>query len=148
MSTYTQILYQIVFATRNRLPVLHKSNRDQLYKLIWKILEDHKCHPYYINGVEDHIHIATDLHPSVALSNLVKDIKVITTKAIKEHKLFPHFECWQEGYGAFTYSIKDKDKLLNYILNQEKHHQSDSSKKELFKLLNEHLVQYDLKYLY
>ncbi|MEQ9313501.1 MAG: transposase [Cytophagales bacterium] len=68
MSTYTQIIYQIVFSTKNRVPVLHKKGRPDLFKYIWGILKNKKCHLYQINGVEDHIHILTHIHPSVALS--------------------------------------------------------------------------------
>ncbi len=54
--TYTQILYQIVFSTKDREQTLTK-NRDTLYKHIWSILNNKKCHLYQIGGVEDHIHI-------------------------------------------------------------------------------------------
>ncbi|MEP0005496.1 MAG: IS200/IS605 family transposase [Balneola sp.] len=108
MSTYTQIIYQIVFSTKNRVPVLHKTGRTDLFKYIWGILKNKKCHLYQINGVEDHIHILTHIHPSVALSQLVKDIKLASSIYIKENKLFFGFDGWQEGYGAFTYSLKEK----------------------------------------
>ncbi|MBO6571590.1 MAG: transposase [Balneola sp.] len=77
---------------------------------------------YQINGVEDHIHILTHIHPSVALSQLVKDIKLASSFYIKENKLFFGFHGWQEGYGAFTYSLKEKERLINYVKNQEEHH--------------------------
>ena len=84
MSTYTQILYQIVFGTKNKEQTLTKNNRDELFKYIWGILKNNKCHLYRINGVEDHIHIFTHLHPTIALSALVKDIKVSSSLYIKE----------------------------------------------------------------
>ena len=59
MSTYTQILYQIVFSTKNRQHSLSKPNRQSLFRIIWSKLEENNCHPYYINGVTDQIHIAT-----------------------------------------------------------------------------------------
>jgi len=91
MSTYTQILYQIVFSTKDRTTTLTKPNRIDLFKYVAGILENKKCHLYQLNGVEDHIHILTHLHPSVALSDLVKDIKLASTKFIKEKGLFPQF---------------------------------------------------------
>jgi putative transposase len=113
MSTYTQILYQIVFSTKKRERTLIKDNRKELFTYIWGILQNKKCHLYRINGVEDHLHIVTHLHPTVALSGLIKDIKVASSGYIKEKALFPDFSAWQEGYGAFTYSIKDKDRLID-----------------------------------
>ncbi|MCB0741409.1 MAG: transposase, partial [Chitinophagaceae bacterium] len=57
MSTYTQILYQIVFSTKYRKPVLLKENRDKLFQYIAGILKNKNCFLYRINGVEDHLHI-------------------------------------------------------------------------------------------
>ena len=147
MSTYTQILYQIVFSTKHRNPCMLKPNRDQLYKYIWGILQNKRCHLYRINGVEDHLHIVTHLHPSVALAGLIKDMKIASSLFIKEQSLFPDFVSWQEGYGAFTYSIKEKDRLINYVKNQEEHHKKSSYKEEFIALLNEHGVAFDEKYL-
>lgn len=147
MSTYTQILYQVVFATKNRERTLSKDKREDLYKYIWGLLQNKKCHLYRINGIEDHIHILLHLHPSIALSDLVKDIKLATCVFIKKEKLFPNFFGWQEGFGAFTYSIKEKDRLIEYIKNQEVHHKTKSFKEEYLNLLKEHNVQFDEKYL-
>lgn len=124
-----------------------KPNRDQLYKYIWGILQNKRCHLYRINGVEDHLHIITHLHPSVALAGLIKDIKIASSLFIKEQSLFPDFVSWQEGYGAFTYSIKERERLINYVKNQEEHHKKSSFKEEFITLLNEHGVTFDEKYL-
>lgn len=146
MSTYTQILYQIVFSTKNRNPTMYKNSRSELFKYIWGILKNKKCHLYRINGVEDHLHIITHLHPSTALSALVKDIKLASSKFIKEQKLFPSFDGWQVGYSAFTYSIEAKEKLIEYVKNQEEHHKNVSFNDELIALLNEHGVEYEEKF--
>ncbi|MGM0745406.1 IS200/IS605 family transposase [Rhodohalobacter sp.] len=147
MSTYTQILYQIVFSTKNRKPVLLKENREKLYKDIWGILKNKNCHLYRINGVEDHLHIITHLHPSISLSNLVKDIKLGSSNYMKENQLFPDFDGWQEGYAAFTYTIKEKEGLIRYVQNQEEHHKKMTFKEELVVLLKEHNVEFNGRYL-
>lgn len=148
MSTYTQIIYQIVFSTKNRAPALQEKNRDKLFKYIWGILKKKNCHLYRINGVEDHLHIVTHIHPSVALSSLVKDIKLASNSFIKEKNLFPLFKGWQKGYGAFTYSINEKDRLIEYVKNQQEHHKMVSFKGEYRTLLEEHVVDFDKKYFF
>ncbi len=147
MSTYTQILYQIVFGTKHHHMTLVKEHREELFKYIWGILENKKCHLYRINGIENHVHILTHLHPSVSLAGLVKDIKLASTKFIKEKNLFPAFEGWQDGYGAFTYSLDAKDNLINYIKNQVEHHREKTFREEYIELLKEHGIEYDEKYL-
>lgn len=147
MSTYTQILYQIVFSTKQREPTLEKHNSKELYKYIWGILKNKNCHLYQIGGVEDHLHIITHLHPSVALSSLVKDIKLASSAYITNQKLFTDFKGWQDGYGAFTYSIDAKENLINYAKNQEEHHKEKTFIDEYKKLLQEHKIEFDEKYL-
>ncbi len=147
MSTYTQILYQIVYSTKRRERVMNKENRPNLFKYLWGVLNKKKCHPYRINGVEDHLHIVTHLHPSVALADLVKDLKLSSTELIKEGILFKDFNGWQEGYGAFTYSIEAKDNLIAYVINQEEHHKKTQFIDEYKTLLKEHEIEFDEKYL-
>ncbi|MBL0097457.1 MAG: IS200/IS605 family transposase [Bacteroidetes bacterium] len=145
--SYTQILYQIVFSTKGRVPCLIKSNRDTLFKYITGIIQQKNCFLYIINGVEDHIHILMDLHPGVCLADIVKEIKVSSSLFIKENNLFPQFKGWNTGYGAFTYSIREKKILINYILNQESHHHKTSSTEEMVCLLKEHEVDFKVEYL-
>jgi len=91
MSTHTQLFYHIVFGTKYRIPCLQKNKRHVLFKYIWGILNNKQCHVYRINGVEDHLHILTHIHPTVALSFLIKDIKLASHSLIKRKKLFPAY---------------------------------------------------------
>jgi putative transposase len=147
MSTYTQILYHIVYSTWNRESTLNSDNRENLFKYVWGILNNKKCHLYRIGGVSDHLHIVTHIHPTVPLALLVKDIKLASTEYIKNKNLFQNFSGWQDGYGAFTYSFRDKDKLIEYVKNQEVHHRIKTFKEELIELLTEHGIEFDEKYL-
>ena len=113
MSTYTQIIYQIVFSTKNRENILLKDNRSKLFEYIVRIFRNNKCHLYRINAVEDHVHIVSHLHPTVALASFVKD----------------------------------KDKLIEYVKNQEEHHRKVTFREEYIALLNEHGIEFDEKYL-
>ena len=144
---YTQIIYQIVFGTKYRSKVLTKDNRSKLFAYMVGIVENKKCHPYQINGIEDHVHIATSLHPTVRLSDLVKDIKMASSIFIKENDLFPLFNRWQVGYSAFTYNYRQKNMIVNYIKKQEKHHKTKEYIIELKKMLEDNGVKWDEKYL-
>jgi putative transposase len=148
MSTYTQILYQIVFGTKMRLPTLQKHGREHLFAYMSAVLKNKNCHCYRVGGVEDHIHIVTHIHPTANLDRLIKDIKLSSTHMIKGDKLFPHFGGWQEGYGAFTYAIEAKENLIRYTMNQEEHHRKVTFREEYIALLKEHQVEFDEKYLF
>jgi putative transposase len=122
MTTYTDINYHLVFGTKHRVPALEKSRRDDLYRFIWGLMKARNCHLYRIGGVEDHVHILTSLHPTVALADLIKEIKTASSSWIKGQRVFPQFENWQDGYGAFTVSAEARPGLIDYIKNQEAHH--------------------------
>lgn len=115
MSTYTQILYQILFPTKNQDKTLIEKDRERLFHFIWRILEKKNCHLYRIGGVEDHLHIITHLHPAVSLATLVKNIKLVTSNFIKTNDLLPNFSDRQEGYDAFTYDCSVKSNLIKYV---------------------------------
>jgi len=146
MSTYNSTLNHIIFATKKRKACLVKAHRPSLYKYINAACSNKQCLIFAINGTEDHIHILFSLHPSVALSDLIKSIKTSSNSIIKENTWFPSFEGWQVGYGHFTYSMDQKMLLENYVLNQEEHHRKFSSKEELHKILIRNNVPYNSMY--
>ena len=146
MSTYTQILYHIVFATKDRLPVLADSRRDDLFKYMNGVIKNSHCRPIWTNGVRDHVHSLLSLHPTVALADLLKDIKVASSIWVKDNKVFPNFVGWQEGYGAFTYSVRDEPELIAYLKRQEEHHRRVSFEEEYKKLLLDAGVKIDERF--
>ncbi len=148
MSTYTQILYQVVFGSKDYTPFLTTENENMFFAYIAGILKNKSCHSYIVGGTSNHIHIITHLHPTVALSAAIKDIKLASHKMILENgALFSHFPGWQVGYGAFTYSISSKARLIRYVENQKDHHNVCSYKEELIHMLKEHSVDFTDEYL-
>jgi putative transposase len=147
MSSYTQIYYHIVFSTKNRARTLSADGREELFRYIWGIVEKHGCRLYRIGGVEDHLHMLMSLHPTVALADLVKDVKVASSLWIAEQGGFQNFTHWQDGYAAFTHSHSEKNRLVEYIQGQAEHHKRVSFHDELKKLLVEAGVEFDERYL-
>ncbi len=147
MSNFRQIFYQIVFSTKDRVPAISEKHEADLYKYIWGVIKNKKCTLYRINGMPDHLHIFSDLHPTVCLSDFVKDIKIASNLWMKESGKFPNFKAWQTGYGAFTYSIREKEMVMNYIRNQKEHHKTENFEEEFRRLLEENDVDFDEKYL-
>jgi len=147
MSSFKQIYYQIIFGTKDRLPTIPESDCDELYKYIWGIIKNKKSKLYRINGVEDHIHIFCDLHPSIALADFIRDIKKDSSFWMKAGGKFRDFKGWQDGYGAFTYSIREKEMMINYVKKQKEHHRKETFYDEYIRLLLENGIEFDEKYL-
>jgi len=148
MSTHTAISYHIVFSTKNRAPVLRRDRREDLFRYIWGITKNRRSHLYRINGVEDHLHILSSLHPTVSLADFVKEIKTGSALWIKANRVFKSFSHWQEGYAALTCSRREIDGLIEYITTQEEHHRKVTFEEEYRKLLLEAGVEFDGRYLF
>ena len=135
MSSYRQLLYHLVFRTKNSTPSIARDHAEQLFSYISGIIRNKNSHLYIVNGTENHLHILTDLHPSMALADFMRELKASTSKWVKEKGIFPLFDGWAEGYGSFTCSYYDLGELLEYIRNQEEHHKKKSFEDEYRNLI-------------
>lgn len=143
MASFRQVLLQIVIRTKRNTRVLNDEGSYDLYNYMSGIINGKKCKVYKINGVEDHIHIICDLHPSLAIADLVKEIKVSSNHWIKKTGLFPGFTEWASGYGVFSYAAEAKKNLVRYVENQKEHHRKVSFEEEYKDLLRRHEIMYD-----
>ncbi len=115
-------LFHIVINTLRREMTLPDDVSEQLYRYIWSIVKSRNCRLLRINGIANHVHLLVELSPTVCLSDLVRDIKQGSSKWAKQQPCFPLFRGWGKEYGAFSCSVRDKDSIVNYIINQREHH--------------------------
>ena len=148
MSAYRQILYHIIFRTKGSEKTISQEHSADLYKYIWGIIKNKNCVLFRINGMEDHIHILSDLHPSIALADYIRDIKVSSAKWMKVSGLFPGFNGWGIKYCALTYSYDKRNTVINYIKKQQEHHKRESFRKEIKRLFKEHGISLDEKWFW
>jgi len=148
MPAYRQILYHIVFRTKGSEKTILQEHQEDLYKYIWGIIKNKNCVLFRINGMEDHIHILSDLHPSVSLADYIRDIKISSSKWMKASGFFPDFKGWGIKYCALTYSYRDRDTIINYIKNQKVHHQKESFQDEVRRLFIEQGIGFDEKWFW
>ena len=146
-NTYTQIHLQIVFAVRFRAALINKTWKDELYKYMTGIVQMQKHKMIIINGVEDHVHMLIGFKPHQSLSDLVQDVKGSSSKWINDRKLTKNKFNWQQGFGAFSYSMDALPNVINYTLNQEEHHKKTIFKDEYKKYLKEYEIEFDERYL-
>ena len=147
-NTYSQIYIHVVFAVKGRTNIIHSSWKDELYKYICGIVNNNKQKVYAINGMPDHIHILLSIKPDVSLSNLMIDMKASSSKWINEKQLVKGKFQWQEGFGAFSCSQSQIDKVIAYINNQEQHHATTTFKTEYIGLLKKFNIEYDERYVF
>ena len=147
-STFSQIYIQTVFAVSNRMSLIKPAFQEDLYKYIAGIVRNQGQKLISINGMLDHIHILIGLKPSIALADLVRDIKADSTTHINRNRWVHGKFTWQEGYGAFSYGHSQLDMIIRYIQNQEHHHKRRSFKNEYLTLLRKFDIAFEDKYVF
>lgn len=146
--TFSQIYIQVVFAVKGRENLLHKTWRDDVFKYMSGIIKGKNQKPIIINGVADHVHLFIGIKPSIAISDLVRDIKNNSTNFINNQKYEYGKFSWQEGFGVFSYSDSQINSVYHYILNQEEHHKKQTFKQEYLAFIEKFGIEYNEKYLF
>jgi REP element-mobilizing transposase RayT len=144
--SYTRLLYHIVFRTKYSKSTIPEAHEKELYAYIMGIVNNKKSKLYRIGGTENHIHLLVDVHPTIALSDFMKELKEYSSKWLAKNPNFPDFEGWAVSFAGFTYSLSDKQTIINYIKNQKKHHKTVSFEEEYRRFLTDNGIEIDERY--
>ena len=147
-NTYTQIYIQVVFAVEARQSLIPAERKEELHKYITGIVTRQNQKLLAIHCMPDHVHILIGLKPTMALSDLVGDIKTGSTNHINENKWVHGRFSWQEGFGAFSYSHSQLGDVIHYIENQESHHAKKTFRDEYLTFLEKFNVPHDERYIF
>ena len=138
----------MVFSTKNREPVLTPEIRTEMHPYLAGVLDNIDCPSLRVGGVADHVHLFFGLSRTKSPAEVVEIVKTSSSKWIKTKGApFARFH-WQAGYGAFSVSQSDADTVVNYVANQEKHHQKMTFQHEYRKLLEKYRITFDEKYVW
>lgn len=146
--TFSQVYIHIVFSVKHRANLLDTSWRVDVFKYIAGIIQAKGHKSIIVNGVSDHIHILVGLKPAFSIADLVRDIKNNSAKFVNEKGFLSRNFAWQEGYGAFSCSHREMDRVYQYILNQEEHHKNSTFQSEYLQLLDDFQVEYNENYVF
>lgn len=144
-----QVYVHIVFSTKNRYPFLRDpAARHSVFSYLGGICNNKECPIITIGGVADHVHLLCGMGRTVAIADLIRDLKRDSSKWIKgEHPGLHDFQ-WQLGYGAFSASPSHVPALLKYIANQEEHHRKVSFQDEFRRLCAKYGLKIDERYVW
>jgi REP element-mobilizing transposase RayT len=148
VNTYSQINIHCVFAVKGRENIITNTFRNDLHKYMYGILKNDNVFPLAIGGWKDHVHMFFELKPDLKISDLMRMLKATSSKWINDNKLVLGKFQWQEGYGAFSYSRSQRDKVIDYILKQEEHHYSKTFREEYMDMLKKFAVEYKEEYVF
>jgi REP element-mobilizing transposase RayT len=144
--SYTRLLFHVVFHTKHNNPTIPEAHEKELYAYIMGIVNNKKSKLYRIGGTENHIHLLVDIHPTIALSSFMKELKEYSSKWLLKNPNFPDFESWAVSFAGFTCNFNDKQAIINYIKNQKEHHKIVSFEEEYRRFLADNGIDIDERY--
>lgn len=147
-NTYSQIYIQIVFAVQGRQNLIQKQNKEELHKYMTGIVRERHQKMLAVHCMPDHTHILVGLKPSMALSDLVRDVKNGSSNFINRNGWVRGRFCWQEGFGAFSYGHSQLKEVITYIGDQERHHARRDFRDEYARFLERYEINHDERYIF
>jgi len=147
-NTYTQLYIHYVFAVQNRLSLINQKWQTDLYKYMTGITDQQGHKLYIINGTADHIHLLVSMSPVQSPSDLMYHVKRSSSLWINQNRYVKGKFSWQEGFGAFSLGKKQVPGVIQYIEQQELHHNREAFWDEYLKMLKDHEIDYDERYVF
>jgi REP element-mobilizing transposase RayT len=145
--SFTNLLYHLIFSTKDRRPIITLDYQPRLYDYIGGIIREVGGTSLGINGIEDHVHVVTKLRPDKALSDVLRVLKCNASGWM--HDLFPSLAefSWQRGYAAFTVSQSNVEDVRRYVAGQKEHHEKISFRDEFIGFMKENYIEYDERFV-
>ena len=128
--SFNKIWIHAIWATKERLPLLHQNSEQKVYPFIAEQLRELGCPVKIINGMPDHIHCLFLLNPQKSVADVIKQIKGSSSHYINEHNIISDKFSWQTGYAAYSVSESVVEKVFQYIKTQKEHHQKKTYQQE------------------
>ena len=147
-NTYSQISIHSVFAVKGRENLITRDWRDDLHRYISGIITAKGAKSLTVGGWKDHVHIFFGMPVTTCIADFMSIIKANSSKWINEQLFVKGKIQWQSGYGAFSYSKSQRDKVIKYIMTQEAHHRIKTFREEYLQMLTDFDVEYEEKYLF
>jgi REP-associated tyrosine transposase len=145
--TFSNLLYHIVFSTKERVPLIREDLEERLYAYTGGIVRGEGGILLEIGGTADHVHLLAKFKTDVAVSTMLKKIKGKSSKWVNDLPDYADPFYWQEGYGIFSVSESAVERVRRYIRGQKEHHRRVSFKDELITLLRRQRIPFDERYL-
>lgn len=134
-------LVHVVFATAERRPSFRADVRERLHAYLGGISRENRIVCLAVGGTADHVHLLLSLPQTVSVAKAVQVLKSGSSKWIHENFAGSRKFEWQEGYGAFSIGVSQKETTLRYIQTQADHHKRISFADELKKFLAVHGIE-------
>jgi putative transposase len=146
--TFANLLVHVIFSTKGRAPMLDENLRVRLFPYMGGIVRDLQSTALIINGPSDHVHLLLTLSAIHSIADVMRVVKANSSKWVHEHWPSRSDFAWQAGYGAFSVSESNSERVKQYIADQEVHHRTVTFQEEFVAFLKRHRIAYDGRYIW
>ena len=119
-----KIWIHLVWATKNREPILTQDIRQQIFSHIRENASKKNIYVDFVNGHVDHVHCLISLNQEQTIAKIVQLIKGESSFWINKNNLCRQKFEWQDEYFAVSVSESGINKVREYIKNQEDYHKN------------------------
>lgn len=135
--TFSNLLYHVVFGTKDREPSIEGEFRADVHAYLGGIVRELRGVAIIINGTSDHVHALLKFPPTIALADAIRVVKANSSKWVHQKHGRSKF-AWQSGYSAFSVSESGVAAVRRYIERQEEHHRKRTFTEEYLEFLDKH----------
>ena len=146
--TYTNLIYHIIFSTKNRDNTIDNNIRPEMYRYLGGIVRGEGGILLEIGGNANHLHLLTKFKPAITISDLLRNLKAHSSKWLHEKSAYNQHFRWQDGYSVFSVSESQVQSIKKYIMNQEEHHRHKTFQEEYVGFLKKNHIEYDKRYIW
>ena len=143
--SFTNLIYHVVFGTKDRRPVIPTDTLARLHAYIGGAIRAEGGIALEVGGIEDHVHVLAKWKADRTLADLMRQAKANSSKWLRQ--MHPDWPGWQGRYGAFTVSESQVDAVRAYIAHQREHHRQLAFRDELIALLRRNRIEFDERYI-
>lgn len=135
---YSEINLHITWHMKNNQPMITEQIEPNLYKFLKsKILETPETFVHAIGGIQDHIHLAVSVPPTLKIDEWIGKLKGGSSFFINKKITGTKSLEWQNGYGVVSFGTRDLEWVVKYVLNQKEHHRVGKTYERLEKIEKE-----------
>lgn len=134
--SYSRLWLHLIWGTKKRRPLLPKPVAVKVAAFLKRHAADHGIYLRSVYVNPDHVHVLLDLPPRRSAAEVAQLLKGASARYINYYRLIPVPFAWARGYGVFSISHWDHQRIVRYIANQEEHHRGQTFGKEYQEFLH------------
>ena len=138
---FIKLLVHAVWATKDRKPLLNKSNKDILCQHIREYSQGKNIHLINVNGWQDHLHCFISMSADQNIATLMNLVKGESSYWANKNLSWSEKFGWQDDYFAVSVGESQFNAVNNYIIHQEEHHRKKTFQQEYDEFIKNYQFQ-------